>query len=113
MFHVTFQGFNENKTVDAVPGDILLRVAEANGIKLNKDCEDGMCGSCIVRIDEEVAEPLTYLMEEEEINTLIELGALTRDKAEKLIQDTVSHSSRLACQYLVKGDITVKPYKKK
>lgn len=112
MFHVTFQGFGDNKTVDAIPGDILLRVAEANGIKLNKDCEDGMCGSCIVKVEEEVSEPLTYIMELKEINTLIELGALTREQSEQLIQDTVSHKFRLACQYLVKGDITIKPYKK-
>ncbi len=112
MFHVTFRGFNENKTVDAVAGDILLRVAEANGIKILKDCQDGLCGSCVVKVEEEVSEPLTYLMEEKEIRTLIELGALSREKAEQLVQDTVSHNVRLACQYLIKGDITVKPYKK-
>lgn len=110
MFNVTFQGFGNNQTVQAVPGDILLRVGESAGIKLQKDCEDGKCGSCVVKVVEEVAEPITYIMEEKEINTLIEMGALTPEKAEQLIQDTVSHGVRLACQYLVKGDITVKPY---
>lgn len=111
MFKVKFEGFEGgDKVFEGIGGDILLRVAEANGLKLKKDCEDGMCGSCAVKIEENTEEPITYIMEEKEIETLISMGALSKSKVEELVQQTVSHSVRLACQYLVKGDITVRPY---
>lgn len=111
MFNVTFEGFGEDKTVNAIPGDILLRVGEANGLKINKDCEDGQCGSCAVKIEELTSEPLTYLMDEKEINTLIGMALLSKERAEELVQDTLSHDVRLACQYLVKGDVKVKRFR--
>ena len=109
MFKVKFEGFGETREVEGIGGDILLRVAESNGIKLPKDCENGTCGSCAVEITER-GEPITTMMEEKEIDTLISLGALSKKKAEDLQQNTLSHNVRLACQYLVKGDITVKRF---
>lgn len=111
MFKVKFEGFEGgDKEFEGLGGDILLRVAEANGLKLKKDCEDGLCGSCAVKIEENTEEPITYIMEEKEIETLVSMGALAKADIENLQQQTISHSVRLACQYLVKGNITVRPY---
>ena len=87
-----------------------MRVAKDNGVKISVDCEDGECGSCVVTVKETTSEAQTHYMEDKEINTLVSIAALSRDKGHQLQQDTLSHSHRLACQYLIKGDIEVKPY---
>lgn len=112
MVQVIFCGFSkeQDKRVFAKSGDLLLRVAKDNGVKILTECEDGNCGSCTVKIEELTSEKQTQYMEDKEIETLISVGALTKERAEELQQDTVGHEIRLACQYLIKGDILVKPY---
>ena len=42
----------KNKKVEAVAGslDTILKIAQANKIKIPHECEDGECGSCMVKV---------------------------------------------------------------
>ena len=112
MASVIFCGFGKEKDGRVVTknGEILLRVAAANGIMIPKECEEGECGSCVVKVEELTDEKQTHYMEEKELNKLIEMGLLSKDKAEELNQSTTQSSFRLACQCIIRGDILVKPF---
>ena len=112
MVQVIFCGFGkgQNKRVFAKSGDLLLRVAKDNGVKIVTECEEGTCGSCAVSVEELTKEKQTVYMEDKELETLVSIGAIKADEAKQLQQDTVAPSVRLACQCLIKGDILVKPY---
>jgi len=113
MIQIIFCGFGEDqdKRVFAKSGDLLLRVAKDSGVNILTECEDGNCASCAVKVEELTPEKQTHYMEDKELETLITLGALSKPEAERLQQDTVGHSVRLACQFIVKGDVLIKPYK--
>jgi hypothetical protein len=49
-------------------------------------------------------------MEDEELDILVELGAITPEEAEQCQQFTISPKVRIAPMMLIKGDILVKPY---
>jgi ferredoxin len=112
MANVIFCGFGKEKDglVKAKNGELILRVASANGVMIPKECEEGECGSCVVKVEELTDEKQTHYMEEKEVSKLIELGLLTKEKAEELNQSTTQSEYRLACQATIRGDILVKPY---
>ena len=112
MANVIFCGFGKEKDglVKAKNGELILRVAAANGIMIPKECEEGECGSCVVKVEELTDEKQTHYMDDKEIAKLIELGLLTKDKAEALNQSTTQSDYRLACQATIRGDILVKPF---
>jgi len=125
MANVIFCGFGDDmdKRVQARTGDVLLRVAESNGVKIPTDCKDGTCGSCAVKIEDlsvEVAMDMrtedydahaqSYYMEDKELDTLVEMGAITKKEAEVAQQFNRQTPVRLACQCIVRSDILVKPF---
>ena len=131
MINIIFCGFGDemDKRVVAKQGDILLRVATNNGVKIPTECTDGMCGSCAVRIEELDANPndttdfeskvdpdawdkekYTTYMEDKELNTLVEMGAITKKEAEVAQQYAQQTPVRLACQCVIKGSMLVKPF---
>lgn len=125
MVNVIFCGFGDDsgKRVHARQGDVLLRVAESNGITIPTECKDGMCGSCAVRVEDlSVDEPMdptaeeydadaqSVYMEDKELETLIEMAAITKKEAEIAQQYNRQTPVRLACQCIVKNDILVKPF---
>lgn len=131
MVNIIFCGFGEemDKRVIAKQGDILLRVATNNGVKIPTECTDGMCGSCAVRIEELDVIPMvntefksevdpdawdkdkyTTYMEDKELNTLVEMGAITKKEAETAQQYAQQTPVRLACQCVIKGSMLVKPF---
>lgn len=125
MVNVIFCGFGEemDKRVIARSGDILLRVAQSNGVKIPTECTDGMCGSCAVKIEYlAIAEAMdstkedydtsanSLYMEDKELNTLVEMAAITKKEAEVAQQFNRSTPVRLACQCIVKSDILVKSF---
>ena len=125
MVNVIFCGFGEDmdKRVHARNGDVLLRVAESNGITIPTECKDGTCGSCVVRIEDlSTDEPMNTLeedydnkaqsvyMEDKELETLIEMNAITRREAEVAQQYNRQTPVRLACQCIIKSDMLVKPF---
>ncbi len=130
MVNIIFCGFGEemDKRVVAKQGDILLRVAINNGVKIPTECTDGMCGSCAVRVEELDNNPedtgfeskvdpdawdkdkYTTYMEDKELNTLVEMGAITKKEAEVAQQYAQQTPVRLACQCVIKGAMLVKPF---
>jgi len=110
MNKVTFKGFGEEKTVTAATGDILLRVAYANEVKLPKDCEDGECGSCAVMV-EYAAQYTEYLdAQGKELTALVGKAAYTTQQAKDIEQAGVAPKIRLACQCVIRSDIIVHPF---
>lgn len=125
MVNVIFCGFGEgmDKRVIARNGDVLLRVAQSNGIVIPTDCTDGMCGSCAVKLEDlSVTESMdttaedydssaqAVYMEDKELNTLVEMAAITKKEAEVAQQFNRQTPVRLACQCIIKNDILVKPF---
>lgn len=125
MVNVIFCGFGDdmNKRVHARRGDLLLRVAESNGVKIPTECKDGTCGSCVVRIEDlSIDEPMdttvedydanaqSVYMEDKELDTLVEMAAITKKEAEVAQQFNRQTPVRLACQCIIKSDIIVKPF---
>ena len=125
MVNVIFCGFGEemDKRVIARSGDVLLRVAESNGVKIPTDCKDGTCGSCAVKIEDlSVTESMdsteedydahaqSVYMEDKELDTLVEMSAITKKEAEVAQQFNRQTPVRLACQCIIKSDILVKPF---
>jgi len=125
MVNVIFCGFGEemDKRVIARSGDVLLRVAESNGVKIPTDCKDGTCGSCAVKIEDlsvtEAMDPSTedydanaksVYMDDKELDTLVEMAAITKKEAEIAQQFNRQTPVRLACQCVIKNDILVKPF---
>jgi ferredoxin len=126
MVNVIFCGFggSQDKRVFAKTGDVLLRVAESNGIKIPSECKDGMCASCAVRVEEisndEKMDSTTedysskgqaVYMDDKELETLIGMGAITKKEAEIAQQYNRPTPVRLACQCVIKNaSILVKPF---
>lgn len=126
MVSVIFCGFGEkqDKRVFAKTGDVLLRVAQSNGVLIPSDCKDGMCASCVVRVEEishdEILESTTedyaskgqaVYMDDKELETLTQMGAISKKEAEIAQQYNRPTPVRLACQCAVKNtSILVKPF---
>jgi len=130
MVNVIFCGFGEDmdKRVIAKEGDLLLRVAQNNGITIPTECKDGLCGSCAVKVEELGGELIetgfksevdpdgwnkdkyTTYMEEKELGTLVEMGAISQKEADSAQQYAQQTPIRLACQCIIKGPILVKPF---
>lgn len=130
MVNVIFCGFGEDmdKRVVAKEGDLLLRVAQNNGVTIPTECKDGMCGSCAVKVEELDGELVdtgfksevdpdgwdkdkyTTYMEDKELDTLVEMGAISKKEAESAQQYAQQTPIRLACQCIIKGSLLVKPF---
>ena len=125
MVNVIFCGFGDgmDKRVIARSGDILLRVAESNGVKIPTECKDGTCGSCAVKVEDlSITEAMdsteenydtsaqSVYMEDKELNSLVEMSAITTKEAEVAQQFNRPTPIRLACQCIIKSDILVKPF---
>lgn len=109
MATVTFSGITMPKpvTVYAVAGDkgTLLALARKHDIPIPFQCQDGECGSCLVKVtvlgDKA---PIAMDLTEKEKLTLSVNGKMTKE----LLEDAeVNHRPppyRLACQYFVRDE---------
>lgn len=110
MALVTFTSSEyRDKTVYAVAGShtqTVLKLALENKIPINFECEDGECGTCIVRVTsidkkhQRMGGPLT----EKEKTVLRETGKITAEELEKMIVDDLPCEWRLACQMIVRDE---------
>ena len=97
-----------DKTVYAVAGShtqTILKLAKENKIPIDFECEDGECGTCIVKVTsldnkERMGGPLT----EKEKAVLLSLGKLTKEEMEQMIVDDLPSPWRLACQMIVRDE---------
>lgn len=109
MALVTFSNPDyKDKTVYAVAGshtETVLKLAKEHKVPVNFDCQDGECGSCLVRVTSidgkgRMGGPLT----EKEKNVLRELGKLTKKQLEQMIVDDLPSEWRLACQMIFRDE---------
>lgn len=98
-----------DKTVYAVAGShtqTVLKLALENKIPINFECEDGDCGTCIVKVSsidkkhQRMGGPLT----EKEKTVLKQLGKITQTELEQMIVDDLPSEWRLACQMIVRDE---------
>ena len=109
MATVTFAGptMPKDVTVYAVAGDTstLLALAKKNDIAIPFQCQDGECGSCLIKV--------TYLgdnkpkaihLTDKEKLTLSVNGKLSKQMLEEAEVNDMPPPFRLACQYLVQDE---------
>jgi ferredoxin len=97
-----------DKTVYATAGShtqTILKLARENKIPINFECEDGQCGTCVVKVSSldkkgRMGGPLT----EKEKSVLKEIGKLTKEEMEEMIVDDLPSPWRLACQMIVRDE---------
>lgn len=109
MANVTFSGptLEKNITVYAVAGDngTLLAVAKANKIDIPFQCQDGECGSCLIKVTHlgDNAPKAIALTDKEKL-TLSVNGKLTKELLAKIEVEDMPPPFRLACQYIVRDE---------
>lgn len=109
MANITFSSpvLSKDVTVYAIAGDTstLLSIAKAHNIPIPCQCQDGECGSCLIKV--------TYLgygrskaisLTDKEKLTLSVNGKLTREWLAKAEVEDLSPPYRLACQYIVRDE---------
>ncbi len=109
MALITFSspGYRD-KTVYAVAGsftETVLKIAQENKIPIDFDCQDGECGTCLVKVvgldkKERMGGPLT----DKEKTVLKDLGKLTEAEIEEMAVDDLPTPWRLACQLIVRDE---------
>lgn len=112
MAKVIFMHFDESTDgiYDAKIGEPLVRLAKEKGVPIST-CSEENYKSCLISVEHIADEEPTSYMEDEELDLLVELGAITEGEAEQCQQYTISPKIRIAPMMLVKGDVLIKPYK--
>ncbi len=98
----------KDKTVYAVAGshtETLLKLAKANQIPIAFDCQDGECGTCLVKVSSldnktRMGGPPT----EKERNLLKQLGKINDEDIKQILVDDFPPPWRLACQMIVRDE---------
>ncbi|MFC0709147.1 2Fe-2S iron-sulfur cluster-binding protein [Azorhizophilus paspali] len=93
-----------NKKVQAIAGkrSTLLGVAQENGVKIPFECQDGNCGSCLVKITHLDGERIKgMLLTDKERNVLKSVGKLPKSEEERAAVRDLPPTYRLACQTIV------------
>ncbi len=109
MALITFSspGYRD-KTVYAVAGsftETVLKIAQENKIPIDFNCQDGECGTCLVKVSsleskERMGGPLT----DKEKTVLKDLGKLSQAEIDQMAVDDLPSSWRLACQLIVRDE---------
>jgi ferredoxin len=109
MALVTFSNPDyKDKTIYAVAGshtETLLKIAKENKIPVQFDCQDGECGSCLVRVTSvDDKERMGYHLTDKEQTVLKQLGKLSQDDIDRLAVDDMPSEWRLACQMIIRDE---------
>jgi ferredoxin len=109
MANVTFAGLNMEKTITVygTAGDTgtLLALAKKYNIPIPFQCQDGECGSCLVKITHLGNKPpMAIDLSEKEKLTLSVNGKLSRELLEQAENAHRAPPYRLACQYIVRDE---------
>ncbi len=109
MANVTFSSpvMAKDVTVYAIAGHrgTILAVARAHKIPIPFDCQDGECGSCLVKVDH-LAKNVRYgiALTEKEKEVLRQLGKITRAEIRDAEVNDMPPRYRLACQCFVRDE---------
>ncbi len=99
----------KDKTVYAVAGshtETVLKLAKENKVPVHFECQDGECGSCVVRVtsvDNKGQRMGGFLTDKEKV-VLRQLGKLTQDDIDRIAVDDLPSEWRLACQMIVRDE---------
>ena len=109
MANVTFAGLtmDKNVTVYGKAGDTstLLALAKKNDIPIPCQCQDGNCGSCLVKVTVlGTKPPLAISLQEKEKLALSVNGKLKKEWLENAEVNDMPPPYRLACQYIVRDE---------
>lgn len=102
----------KDRTVYAVAGShtkSILKIAQENKVPINFDCQDGDCGSCLVKVTQlhkgtTKKAPMGVSLTMKEQVKLRELGKLTQDQLDELVTIDRTGEWRLACQFIVRDE---------
>lgn len=105
----------KDKTIYAVAGshtETVLKIAKENKIPIDFSCENGECGSCVIKVSSiDPKKPrMGYHLTEKEKNVLQEIGKLSKEDMEKLIVDDLPSEWRLACQFIPRDEEVLVEY---
>lgn len=110
MPNVTFSSpLHKDKTVYAVAGShtkSLLTLAKENRIPIDFSCQDGECGTCLVKVTNLSRKgPMGGPLTEREIKVLKDMGRISQAEIDTMaVDDTVHTSWRLACQMVLRDE---------
>lgn len=122
MANVTFSSPEyKDRTIYAVAGShtkTLLMIAQENKVPIPFDCENGECGSCVIKVKqldkggqaEPEKAPMGMHLTLKERTVLKELGKLTQDQIDDLITHSRPSEWRLACQFIVRDEDVLVEY---
>ncbi len=98
----------KDKTVYAVAGsftETVLKIAKTNKIPIEFSCENGECGTCVVKVTPLGNKaPMGYHLEEKEKAVLLEIGKVTKAELEDMIVNDLPSKWRLACQFIPRDE---------
>ena len=108
MANITFSGptLPKNVTVYAVADNkTLLALAKKHEIAIPFQCQDGECGSCLIKVTYlgDTKPKAIHLTDKEKL-TLSVNGKLSKQVLEEAEVNDVPPPFRLACQYLVQDE---------
>jgi len=110
MPNITFSSvLHKDKTIYAVAGShtkSLLTLAKENHIPIDFSCQDGECGTCLIKVTNLSRKgPMGGPLTDREIKVLKELGKITQDEIDAMkVDDTVHTAWRLACQMVLRDE---------
>jgi ferredoxin len=116
---VTFSSpLHKDKTVYAVAGSFtksILELAKENHIPIDFSCQDGECGTCLIKVTNVTKKgPMGGPLTDREVTVLKDLGKITQAEIEAMRVDDVPHTSwRLACQMVLRDEDIVVEYPSK
>ncbi|MEW6765234.1 MAG: 2Fe-2S iron-sulfur cluster-binding protein [Pseudomonadota bacterium] len=116
MADITFSSpMHKDKTVYATAGShkqTILQLAKENHIPIDFGCENGECGTCLVKVTsvdrkERMGGPLT----DREVKVLKEMGHITQAQVDQMYVDDLPPTEwRLACQMVLRDEDIVVEY---
>jgi ferredoxin len=98
----------KDKTVYAVAGShtqTILKLALENKVPIQFNCENGECGTCVVRVSSvDNKGRMGGALTDKERTVLLELGKITKEELEKAYVNDMPPQWRLACQMVVRDE---------
>jgi len=110
MPNITFSSpLHKDKTIYAVAGShtkSLLTLAKENHIPIDFSCQDGECGTCLIKVTNlSMKGPMGGPLTDREIKVLKEMGKIGQDEIDRMsVDDTVPTAWRLACQMVLRDE---------
>jgi len=95
---------SKNMKVEAVAGkrNTLLGLAKEHNVKIPRECEDGQCGSCLVKVTHlDGFRVKGMMLTDKEKNVLKSIGKLPKSEQERADVKDLPPTYRLACQTIV------------